>query len=593
MDREILSIVINAADFTALEMTNMMYNLQRSCGNYNVNVSLVIFNYNIVNLDCFNKDWELRNYSLDFHTHGIKYLHRLNLETRYKKIIFLDKSQFNSIAKAYIEQIHSKIYIIQSPFYDNVWDLVLNNDLKKIVENNQVFSSNIIDQKIYGNFYYDWDDEIQFRNLLIFNKQDVKWKNLKDMQFDIVLPGYASGDRYILGFLLILDVKVKIHIVYDPSIKSECDFATEAYEFFTLILKHKGIDYNNIVGLNTISKLPSSLYAKKDAPWNKPLDSKSKDGCQLWNENELAKMIKNIAGMNYNNGCYKWHISLSSLLISVKYAELNKLEIENIRNFLFDKCLSISEQNIVQDLYNKKFSHIENSILLWINNRDGIHEARVASYCSRPSILYQIKRFLNDKNLKTVFVGDSFKFRDLGFMHRDEINADTNPLIEFWNLLPRNNSRIMQWYLMHLIMSKNYAIIGNRSGAFTGLSLLEMPVINLEDKSLFSRDRDGQLVGRVPTYFRLTTNKPIGYKNPNPNDTEIYTDLDLAKITKRIESKYCCGIAPKREELRQYQVAQQIVKEGFTLNKYELDILGKLVDSCVENNKYNFRKAKL
>jgi len=232
-------------------------------------------------------------------------------------------------------------------------------------------------------------------------------------------------------------------------------------------------------------------------------------------------------------------------------------------------------------------------------------DARLAAYATRPSILKQIKQHLKKKfGIKTYLIGDSFRGRnyipEFGANREHEENAsntdtlqdkkyftdkdaspESNPLIEFWKLLPGKNSRIQQWYLMDMIMSKNIAIVGNRSGAFLGLEYLGMNVINLEDRYLFSRRREGQFIGRLKNYFRLTTSKPIGYKNLDPKSESVYTELQIKEYLQRMKktSKNILTTFSKiKEKLKE---AHAVFKNGEHMNDYEISILESMIKKCM------------
>lgn len=437
---------------------------------------------------------------------------------------------------------------------------------------------------------------------------------LADTPINIILPGYATGDRYTLGMLLNWDPRVRVHIVYNEGNKEEEKAAKEAYALYSSILEQKNIDPAQRIGLHEMRAIPEKYVENNDPPWNKLSGNNISDACMIWNTMpDVRDYVSQIEGLPFPSAAdqsdesYLYHISLSTHLISKLYEENPEKCIAELRTLFFEKMISSSRREELDELYEKKYSGIQDSIILWVGNRSDLPDLRQAEAFSRPSMYEQIREMFEKDDIHCEYAADSWRGRH-AYSPMEDISNEKHPLINFWNDI-KGRPREEQWYIMYKVMQVNKAIIGNRSGSIEPFALLGMPVIYLEHKDMFTKERTRQLIGRVPTWNITITEESIGYGKEKEMDkdqirpTEARTEyrfnrdrknlLDLVSEIKKltidlldtkndvVADEISMKITKKTEILKQMQedlgTTEDTIKRG-VLTKQELETIKSLVD---------------
>ncbi|MBI2792273.1 MAG: hypothetical protein HYX61_09955 [Gammaproteobacteria bacterium] len=536
----------------------------------------------------------------------MEFLERFHLEPILEGIKLLAEKEENKIS---LSQIPSKdaSESTRKEFLASFRQSVSERSRKLSEESNVNLQKEGMDEQGRGNEFIPYENREHWKHIT----SDPK---LANTPINIILPGYATGDRYTLGMLLNWDPRVRVHIVYNEGNKEEEKAAKEAYALYSSILEQKHIAPAQRIGLHEMRAIPEKYVENNDPPWDKLSGNNISDACMIWNTMpDVRDYVSQIEGLPFPSAWdqsdegYLYHISLSTHLISKLYEENPEKCIAELRTLFFEKMIPSDRRKELDELYENKYSGIQDSIILWVGNRSDLPDLRQAEAFSRPSMYEQIREMFEKDKIHCEYAADSWRGRH-AYSPMEDISNEKHPLITFWNDI-KGRPREEQWYLMYRVMQVNKAIIGNRSGSIEPFALLGMPVIYLEHKDMFTKERTRQLIGRVPTWNITITEESIGYgkekdmRKEDDRPTEARTEyrfnrdrkslLSLASEIKKLTIDFLGAkseadadeismkITKKTEILKQMQEdlgsTEDTIERG-VLTKQELETIKSLVD---------------
>lgn len=419
---------------------------------------------------------------------------------------------------------------------------------------------------------------------------------------NIILPGYATGDRYTLGMLLLLNDKIRIHLVYNEGDEVQRKNAEEAYTLYKKILDSQGKNIDNYVSINVMSKPEDlSLISDNPEPWNKFSNNHVYDACMIWNTKpQIRNHVHNIRGCDFpdaDNSTHLFHVSVSTTLMAREFEKNAEASMSKLQVFFLNTLIPKERQKELDDIYERHFSHIQDKVIVWVSNRSNNPDLRVAEITSRPVMWEQIRAKLNEESIGSIYSGDEWEKRHSNISSDLDASQGNNhnPMQAFWKKF-NITTREEQWYLMAKIMQKNKAIIGNRSGALEPFALLGMPVLYLEHKGIFTSERLAQLLGRLPTWNRVVAHESTGYGihskpegdvKPYEARTEDRLQRDRAVLlNKHLEQKHSQYLRNNTDDLPHSEsmilqddiaLTQEVIDRG-VLTSAELDAIAHKIE---------------
>jgi hypothetical protein len=422
----------------------------------------------------------------------------------------------------------------------------------------------------------------------------VIWDKIPDIKkhpVNVMLPGYAVGDRYSAILTMLVYPKMKLTIAYSedfPVLPKEKDYALEAHEIIKKALQKFGLSEDSINTRLSIVQHNGSG----------PLNSISGS----FNDPTHRVAFKQVNGapsalcQPASDESHVFHISATTVMMAKHWEDTNDSarSAEEIRTAVYSLVApeaKASLDKLVRQTI-KETGLEKEAVLLWTTNKPfqvpirNAASARQKEAFANPQMLELIQQKMQSSGHPVAYIADGFKN-----IYSDRVE-DRHPwqdqsipnIGKFWEKSPLLLERVNQWYFIDQLMKKAdvKALVGVRSGALEPISLLGHNVVYLEHKNMFTPERHAPWQGRIP-YNRLVTELKTGYTD---NDTEversrlrrdIISNNIMAKSKRDADDAVLIGLIPADiKDQSRYAEMDESIQAG-VLSTAELELLEKMV----------------
>lgn len=330
----------------------------------------------------------------------------------------------------------------------------------------------------------------------------------------LMLPGYATGDRYSLILAALVEPRLHISVAFSQDDLDQAKHAQEAYRVLCDALRANGeVDPEKRISL--LEFHGRDLKAARES-----LDDEDTRS----NFKRLEGAASPLAGAGRDDS-HMFHVSVSTELLRRHFAGLDKAGRESRHQGVREKLKNLVSEATRADIDNlidkvmESQGIAEGDVALWISDREFANE-REAEAISRPAMFEQIAEAIESSGKKVFCVADTFINRVSRdgdtLVNRHPYRPTIRPHIgRFWAaeldgrrvLEPREN----QWYFMdRLLQRTGGGLVGIRSGALEPFALMGHNVVYLEHRTMFTPERHASWQGHIP-YQRLCTQNTTGY----------------------------------------------------------------------------------
>ena len=351
-----------------------------------------------------------------------------------------------------------------------------------------------------------------------------------EQQIHLMLPGYATGDRYSMILASLVEPRLHISVAFTRGDAVEEGHAREAFRVLVEALAANG-DPDPTARIALVS-----------------FDGDLRAARETLGEASTLERFGHVEGFDSPlcamepTAQHVFHISVSTEILRRQFADLGPRQMSarhaEFRKFVANMVTPMDREHIdvlVDEVMNEQGIK-RGDIGLWIADRPNPTK-REAEAISRPAMFEQIADALKSDKRRVYFLADTFINEVTNasgkkiIVDRQKYRPAQRPHIgRFWAahahgkaiLAPRQN----QWYFMNRLLEKTQApVIGIRSGALEPLALMGHPTIYLEHKDMFTPERHASWQGHLP-YHRLIVDHITGYRDKA-------TEIERARIIER------------------------------------------------------------
>lgn len=330
----------------------------------------------------------------------------------------------------------------------------------------------------------------------------------------LMLPGYATGDRYSLILAALVEPRLHISVAFTHDDPDQAMHAQEAYRVLCGALRANG-EADPEKRISLIEFHGQDLKAARES-----LDDEDTRS----NFRPLEGAASPLTGRGHAEN-HMFHVSVSTELLRRHFAGLDEAGRESRHQQVREKLKNLVSEATraeIDDLIDKVMESqgiSEGDVALWVSDREFANQ-REAEAISRPAMFEQIADAIESSGKKVFCIADTFINRvnrdEDTLVNRHPYRPTIRPHIgRFWAaeldgkrvLEPREN----QWYFMDRLLQKTGGgLVGIRSGALEPFALMGHNVVYLEHRTMFTPERHASWQGHIP-YQRLCTQNTTGY----------------------------------------------------------------------------------